>query len=1088
MKYPILAFLLIASTLVGHSQCVQQVDFNTWKQTGDVAGSWLIQSGGSQLQTNANTVYPTMFVGPDTFINVRITGSFEVPTSWDNDYLGFVFGYDSPDTTWGNPFPINSADMDFYLFDWKRSQQTYLGYFAQEGFTINDVDGVYQYNTASVFPSFWSHTNSAPFNVLATDFGVTRGWNVGQTYDFELLYTPSRAVVKIDTDTIFDITGCFEPGRFGFYNYSQDNALYWNFNYELYVDFDMQAQYVCVGDTARFSFVDTSNCNSSNALSNIASFYWDFGDGSPTSTDTTPTHVYNTIDSFLVSLVATDINGCTDTNQKYIFIQGPVGPVVGHTTACLGDSVSFQDLTIPQVGSIVAWQWNFGDGSPLSTQQNPTHYYASPGSYTVQFVVQTNAGCLDTTDTVIQISDPPTPDFSFTDVCLGDSNQLMDASTPAGPILVDYFWDINDDGTVEYSNDSSISHLFSAHGTYPVELKVLDAAGCRDSVVIDVEVHPLPIPGFEATSVCYRDFNQFTDTSSVPTGVISALDWSFGDGDSASNALTTSHQFANPGLYDIVLVVTTDEGCVDSTDRTVRVYDLPHAAFSTDSVCLDKTAEFTTASVPNYGTIVSYLWSTGDGDSAHVADPEHDYNAPGLYEVNHTVVTSEGCRDTATANIRIYPLPTTVFSWTNNVCEGEELKFEEQSFVNQISPGGDSVVAWQWVFDQMDTLYGKDISYSSPTYRTLSVVLTTTSNYGCVSSFENFPQIFPIPDVDMTYDVNCEDYTSSFISNSSVATGVLSDYTWDFGDGNTAKGENVDHIFDLPGFYTVRLNVVSNKGCKDLIEKEVIVPGTPKVDFSISTSEGCSPLEVAFDNESSVSVGELRYRWYLNGQEFSGQEDPALTLRTDSLEPEGFDVTLVAISEDNCQRSFTRGDVVTVIPSPNAAFYLFSDDLNMFEPTAEFYNSSQRSIRWDWDFGDGSKSIDFAPSHIYKNSGPYDVSLVAYNEYNCENTYTRRITVEPKTTFYVPNSFTPNNDGVNDVWTPKGFNEGMPFELKVWDRWGHELFRTTNMHVGWDGTTDGSKKAPVGSYIYQINMETPEGEFKELQGTFSLIR
>lgn len=1016
-----------------------------------------------------------------------MTGSFQVTSTLDDDYLGFVFGYQSPDTVWGPATAINNADMDFYLFDWKQNQQTYLGYFAQEGFTINDVDGIYQYNVASVFPGFWSHINSAAFNVLATDYGVTRGWLDLTVYDFELLYTPTRALVKIDNDTIFDLNGCFEPGLFGFYNYSQDNANYWNFNYELYVDFQMQAQYVCVGDSARFSFVDTGNCNTANAFSNIASFYWDFGDGN-VSYDTNAAHVYTSVDSFTVLLVATDLNGCTDTNSKQIYIQGPVDPEIGFSSACLGDSIYFQDLTVPAVGSIVGWQWDFGDGSPTSALEQPAHYYSASGNYTVQMIVQNNAGCMDTTDTVIQVLSPPTPDFGFLSACDGNANTLFDQSISSGPALVDYFWDIDNDGTVDYSGNDSSMHVFSGYGTYPVELKVLDAAGCRDSIVLNVTVDPLPIVGFDVTSVCFKDSNAFNDTSSVPLGSISDLVWSFGDGDSAFNVSSPSHRYDSVGTKVVTLIATTDKGCVGTTSANVQVYKLPFASFSTDSVCLDQSAVYTSSSTANFGTLVSYLWDFGDGDSAYTSMPTHLYSAPGLYEVNHTVVSNKGCRDTTSRNIRIYPLPTTTFSWTNNVCEGDELKLTEQSFVQQVTPYGDTIVNWEWIVDDQDTLYGRNPQITANTYRTLKVFLTATTNFGCIATYENFPQVFPLPVAQMTQDVNCEDYSSDFASASTVPTGLVSDWQWTFGDGGSASGESVKHVYNSPGYYEVELRVTTNKGCTDTMLKQVVVPGTPVIDFDFTPELGCAPLEISFTNNSSVLVGDLIYRWYVGGKEFSGLENPTLTLTTDSLEPQLFSVKLTAISEDDCYRSKTLTDAITVVPSPDAKFFLSAEDLNMFEPLATFYNNSFNSIRWDWDFGDGSESSDFAPQHVYSKSGAYDVELVAYNQYNCTDSMIKRIEVDPRTTLYIPNTFTPNGDGHNEIWAPKGFNEGQPFELIIWDRWGHKLFQSSFLGQGWDGKVKGGGFAQNGSYLYQITMETPEGEYLEYKGTFSLLR
>jgi len=258
---------------------VQSVNFNTWSATGAFNSVWTVQAANTELLSGINLNFPTMFVGPDTLINVKVTGTFRVEDFADDDYVGFVFGFQETNAfSWG-PAANSSMTHEYYLFDWKKNTQNYLGWIAQEGFSLNHVDGNFTYNNASVFPSFWVHTSSPTFNVLQTDYSAINGWVPNVYYNFELLYTPTRAIIIIDTDTIFDQSGCFEPGLFGFYNYSQAQARYLNFNYELYVDYQIESEDVCLGDTAEFYFIDTSGCAGANAFSNLVSFYWDLGDG-----------------------------------------------------------------------------------------------------------------------------------------------------------------------------------------------------------------------------------------------------------------------------------------------------------------------------------------------------------------------------------------------------------------------------------------------------------------------------------------------------------------------------------------------------------------------------------------------------------------------------------------------------------------------------------------------------------------------------------------------------------------------------------------------------------------------------------------
>ena len=172
------------------AQCVTSPNFNNWVDEGDSAAAWTVISSGTQCQQNSNTWYPNFFVGPDTLINVHISGKFRVNTYSDDDYLGFVFGYKTPvEFGWMgwptfNPSLYNTADLEFYLFDWKKNGQTYSGNTAQEGFSLDKVDGNFYASIATVFPSFWGHSTSTAFNVLQTQYSTSNGWCV--LYDLRL--------------------------------------------------------------------------------------------------------------------------------------------------------------------------------------------------------------------------------------------------------------------------------------------------------------------------------------------------------------------------------------------------------------------------------------------------------------------------------------------------------------------------------------------------------------------------------------------------------------------------------------------------------------------------------------------------------------------------------------------------------------------------------------------------------------------------------------------------------------------------------------------------------------------------------------
>ncbi len=216
-----------ASVLVtggnGSAQVFQPapVDLRTWRREGPAsAGNWTVAADGlSVLQTiNGN---PTFFVSPADMIDTVIRGRFRVETTSDDDFIGFVIGYRSPIAAEGD----DPSTYDFVLFDWKQGNQSSNGFQAFEGFALSRVNG----RITNLDPGFWGHTNSTGFQLLASDWGTGRGWRDQVEYEFELSYFRDRIRIAIDGRTIFDLPGSFQPGRFGFYNYSQEQVRYRSF-------------------------------------------------------------------------------------------------------------------------------------------------------------------------------------------------------------------------------------------------------------------------------------------------------------------------------------------------------------------------------------------------------------------------------------------------------------------------------------------------------------------------------------------------------------------------------------------------------------------------------------------------------------------------------------------------------------------------------------------------------------------------------------------------------------------------------------------------------------------------------------------
>ena len=372
----------------------------------------------------------------------------------------------------------------------------------------------------------------------------------------------------------------------------------------------------------------------------ITSYLWTFGDGA-TSTEQNPSHQYNTVGNYTVSLNVTGLAGSnTKTVTGFITVNKAVPPVAWFsgtpTTGTVPLTVGFTDETI---GTVTSYLWTFGDGS-TSTEKNPSHQYNATGTYSVKLTVTNSAGSNTITrQKYIRVDKVDLPVAGFTGTPTTGTVPLTvgftDASTGA---ITSYLWTFGDGST---STEQSPSHEYTAPGTYTVKLKVTGEPGGSNTITrqnyIRVDKVPLPAAGFTGTPTTGTVplTVGFTDAS---TGAITSYLWTFGDG-STSTEQSPSHQYTAPGTYTVSLKVTGPGGSNTITKQNYIIVNkvaLPVAGFTgtptTGTVPL--TVGFTDAST---GAITSYLWTFGDGSTSTEQSPSHTYTKAGSYTVKFKV-------------------------------------------------------------------------------------------------------------------------------------------------------------------------------------------------------------------------------------------------------------------------------------------------------------------------------------------------------------------------------------------------------------------------------------------------------------------
>jgi len=413
--------------------CYTQVDFNTWIEEADPNyGEWNVQAGGLSVLQTVNGD-PTFYCTPDTLMNVIISGKISVndggppPPYFDNDWVGFVFGFKEPNAS------TTYDDYDFWLFDWKQeTQQVGGGWLGQEGFSLCRVNGHIAGNN-DIYKYFWAHTNDATFQVVDSLWGTGYGWNTYQEYRFELTYTSTRIVIVIDWDTIFDINGCFEAGRFGFYNYSQKDVLYEDFNYRLKIDYSPTES--CFGEPVQFVSIDT-NCTT--IPPNLVNWTWDFGTGDSSSV-VNPIYTFPAPGAYDVKLLIDDYLGCNDsiTKRFNVWPNPDVITFPTDTVICIGDSV------VLTVTGAETYDWIPGTWLSDSSGSVVT---STPGSaITYQIIGTDTMGCKSTDSIVIDMNPPMFNQLDFDDVsCFGYTDGWAKIDVNGGTPPFTYVWSSGD--------------------------------------------------------------------------------------------------------------------------------------------------------------------------------------------------------------------------------------------------------------------------------------------------------------------------------------------------------------------------------------------------------------------------------------------------------------------------------------------------------------------------------------------------------------------------------------------------------------------------------------------------------------------
>jgi len=799
------------------------------------------------------------------------------------------------------------------------------------------------------------------------------------------------------------------------------------------------------------TFTDSSQSNKGEI---ITTRIWSFHNG-PDAYGPSAVKYYDTTGEYYLRLIVGTKFQCTDTITDTISINP--NPIVDFRAdkACQYDSTRFLNETTLTTGTFTS-RWDFGDGD-TSMLRSPAHYYQDSGSYEVQLTVTSDSLCQAThVDTVYKYATVDL-DFSFEDTCQGLSVDFDNHMTNNGANITDRKWILSTGDTL---TDYSFSKTFDTAGTFTAMLWIEIDSFCTDSLVQTFEVYPLVETDFWFSSTCTNDSIKFKNQSTISSGTVNVVSWDVDDGNTYYTD-SFSVKYSTSGSKDITLITVSDKGCRDEFQSTIYFSELNTNGLDFQDVCTDVAQTITLDYTIIGDTITAWNWEMNStvvstGDTLNFQE-----STAGDYEIRLILSTTNNCFAEIIDTVTVFEDPTADFTMTP-VCEGEDLI----PVNNSTAAGTDLISTQSWYYNGAfeSNIWEPTITTSGSGTQTIALVVE--SDKGCLDTMITTVEVNPLPSVDFSVANVCLGDITTFTDQSNVSRGSLTGQSWRFDDGTTASGNSISRTFPAIGAYSLTHIVVSDQGCVDSITKQGEIFSAPIIDIVGDSIAGCPPFTPAFTNNTNIPSGVIQgYKWIWGDGDSTNGDDPGHTY----VSPGIYQIEVEAGSDNGCVSRVSVPFQIEVYDLPIADFVFTPEEPSTLESRVQFQDASTADVvAWDWNTGDGGSYNVQNPLHEFSTAGVYDVTLRVTNANGCEDEISKVLEVTPDLFIWVPNSFSPNGDQINDYWGASGILEGIAnYRLDIYNRWGEKIFATDKTSGRWDGTYKG-KLVPMGFYIYKM--------------------
>lgn len=733
--------------------------------------------------------------------------------------------------------------------------------------------------------------------------------------------------------------------------------------------------------------------------------------------------------------------------------------------------------------------WDFGDGSPASTDRNPVHIYADSGKYNITLISNPTSVCSDTIIKELYIKEKkikayfeqpssdcynPNPNVQFTDLST-DGNSIVERR-----------WYFGDGDSSAVKNPI---HTYKESGKYNVNLYVLSSNGCFDVFTRPIEVFVDSInASFEVSYDCNSANLLVGFTSTTETNFeVDSYYWDFDD-NSTSTTTNTSvfHQYSETGKYNITMIIFFVNGCSDTVSQEINVFPTPlEVSFSFSDDCGNKSISFVNNSISE-DSLTTWLWNFGDGNFSMEKNPTHTYENRNFYgSVTLTATTSGGCKASYSTIIRLKYLEVDFVYSSADPCfpKGKPIFFEV--FGNSSS----NIAELQWDFGDSTFASNQNTSkiYINP--GKYKVKLYIKNHDECEQTIE---KEIVIPDsvnleLDFTYKrTSCFKNTNAieFLSDIKTQDSIKS-IQWSFGDGEVEKDNfNPIHTYLGAGDYKVFLLVTTALGCSKVINKPLTV-------YVLSPIAMADSLVICIGDSvvlPLISEGDKIYKW------MPKESLNDMTVANPWAKPQVTTLYKVQIANvvevgDTC---FQDDSILVKVIQGFSNDFTISSTKNPVNPDEVFQLSVVPDLyKYSWTPADlVSNPMISNPTSSIKSNTLFNLELT--NLQGCKAVDSILIElieiVEDSCStkeIVVPNAFTPDGNGFNDVLYVRNV-VGEEFLIIIYNRWGVKVFESSNPDVGWDGRYNGVLQSTdvFGYYIKVVC----NGNVIEKKGNVTLVR